>query len=110
MAKMNIKKGDTVVVISGKDKGVQGKVLTAFPKTDRVVVEKVNVVKKHKKPRSQRDMGGIIEQEAAINASNVMLVCPKCGKATRAAHKLVEDGAKVKSIRVCKKCGETFDK
>ena len=110
MANMNIKKGDTVVVISGKDKAVKGKVLTALPKENKVVVEKVNVVTKHRKPRNQRDLGGIIKQEGAIDASNVMLVCPKCGKATRAGHKLVEDGTKVKSIRVCKKCGETFDK
>lgn len=107
MAKMNIKKDDTVVVISGEDKGVKGKVLAAMPKANKVIVEKVNIATKHRKPRSQRDQGGIIKQEAPINASNVMLFCEKCGKPSRAAHKVLEDG---KKIRVCVKCGETFDK
>lgn len=107
MAKMNIKKDDTVVVISGEDKGKKGKVLTALPKDNKVIVEKVNIVTKHRKPRSQKDQGGIIKQEAAINASNVMLVCEKCGKATRVGHKVLDNG---KKVRVCVKCGDTFDK
>lgn len=103
---MNIKKGDTVVVIAGKDNGKKGKVLEVSPKTNRVVVEDVNVLVKHKKPRSAQDKGGIIKSEHPIDASNVMVVCSACGKATRVAHKDV-DG---KNARVCKKCGASLDK
>lgn len=106
MAGLHIKKDDKVVVITGKDKGKEGKVLVAMPKSGKVVVEGVNVVTKHAKPRGQMDPGGIKKNEAAIDASNVMLVCPKCGKGTRAARKILDNGTKV---RVCKKCGETFD-
>lgn len=105
--KIHVKKDDLVIVISGKDKGKQGKVLSAMPKQGKVIVEGVNIATKHKKPRAMGQPGGIIKQEAAIYASKVMLVCPRCGKATRLAHKLLEDGNKV---RLCKKCGETFDK
>ena len=101
MKKLNVKKDDTVVVISGKDKGKQGKVLTAFPAEERVVVQGANMVTRHRKPRKQGETGGRIEHEGTINASNVMLVCPKCDKTTRVAHK-IEDG---KKIRVCKHCG-----
>lgn len=107
MAKLHVKKDDTVVVISGKDKGKQGKVLTAHPSEGKVLVQGVNIVTRHKKPRGQKDPGGIIHQEGAIDATNVMLVCQKCGKATRLAHKMLENG---KKVRVCKKCGDTFDK
>lgn len=107
MARMQIKKDDKVVVITGKDKGKKGKVLVAEPGAGRVVIEKVNMVTKHEKPRGQRKPGGIVHQEAPINASNVMLVCSKCGKATRLGFKLLKDG---KKVRVCKKCGDTFDK
>ena len=103
---MNIRKDDTVVVITGKDKGKEGKVLQAMPKEGKILISGVNMVTKHKKPRGQSDPGGIIHQEAPIDASNAMLVCSKCGKATRIAHKLLDDGSKV---RVCKKCGDTFD-
>ena len=106
---MQIRSKDTVVVITGKDKGKQGKVLTAFPKTGKVVVEGVAIATKHQKPRQQGVPGGIVKQEAAIDASNVMLVCPSCKKATRAAHKLVKVGEKTKSVRVCKKCGAQID-
>ena len=98
---MNIKKDDKVVVLSGKDKGKQGKVLTADPKAVKVTVEGVNVATKHQKPRKQGDEGGIIKVETPIYASKVQLVCPKCGKATRVGHK-IENG---KKTRVCKKCG-----
>lgn len=104
---MHIRKEDKVVVISGKDKGKKGKVLVAEPKAGRLVVEKVNMATKHEKPKGQGKPGGIVKQEAPIHASKVMLVCGKCGKATRIAFKLLSDGGKV---RVCKKCGETFDK
>lgn len=81
--------------------------LQAMPKEGKILISGVNMVTKHKKPRGQSDPGGIIHQEAPIDASNAMLVCSKCGKATRIAHKLLDDGSKV---RVCKKCGDTFDK
>jgi len=103
---MNIKKNDTVLVIAGKDKGTKGKILEVSPKSERVVVEGVNVLVKHKKPRSAQDKGGIIKSEHSIDASNVMVVCETCGKATRVAHKIV-DG---KNVRICKKCGASLDK
>ena len=98
---MNIKREDKVVVLSGKDKGKQGKVIKADPKAMKVIVEGVNVATKHQKPRKQGEEGGIIKVETPIYASKVQLVCPKCGKATRVAHKIA-DG---KKTRVCKKCG-----
>ena len=101
---MNIKKNDKVVVLSGKDRGKQGKVLEAMPADRKVVVEGVNVASCHVKPRKQGDEGGIIRREIPMYVSKVMLVCPKCGKATRVGHKTV-DG---KNVRVCKKCGETI--
>ena len=98
---MNIKKDDKVIVLSGKDKGKQGEVMVAEPKTGKVIVKGVNVATKHQKPQKQGQEGGIIKVETPIYASKVQLVCPKCGKATRVAHK-VADG---KKVRVCKKCG-----
>ena len=98
---MNIKKDDKVIVLSGKDKGKQGEVLVAEPKAGKVIVKGVNVATKHQKPQKQGQEGGIIKVETPIYASKVMLVCPKCGKATRVGHKIV-DG---KKTRVCKKCG-----
>ena len=98
---MNIRRDDKVVVLSGKDKGVEGKVLKADPKAGKVVVEGVNVATKHQKPRTQGEEGGIIKVETPIYACKVMVVCPKCKKPTRVAHKLT-DG---KKVRVCKKCG-----
>ena len=98
---MNVKKGDTVVVLSGKDKGKQGKVQGTIPSESKVVVEGVNVVTCHTKPRRQGEEGGIVKREAAIYASKVQGVCPKCGKGTRVAHKIA-DG---KKTRVCKHCG-----
>lgn len=107
MANLHIKRDDKVVVISGKDKGKTGKVLLTEPKTGKLIVEKVNMVTKHEKPKGQGKPGGIMHQEAPLYASKVMLVCEKCGKATRLGFKMLEDGSKV---RVCKKCGDTFDK
>ena len=98
---MNIRKDDKVVVISGKDKGKEGKVLIADPKAGKLVVAGVNVATKHQKPRKQGEEGGIIKVETPIYACKVMVVCPKCGKPTRVAHKL--DAGK--NVRVCKKCG-----
>ena len=98
---MKIKKDDKVVVLAGKDKGKQGKVLVADPKGGKVVVEGVNVATKHQKPQGQNREGGIIKIETPIYVSKVQLVCPKCGKGTRVGYKLA-DG---KKVRVCKKCG-----
>ena len=98
---MNIRKDDKVIVLSGKDKGKEGKVLSADPKGGKVIVEGVNVASKHMRPRKQGEQGGIIKMETPIYACKVMVVCPKCGKPTRVAHKL-ENG---KNVRVCKKCG-----
>ena len=103
---MHVKKGDTVKVISGKDKGKTGVVLTALPKKDRVLIEGVNIVKKHTKPNQANPQGGIVSQEAAIHVSNVMLLDPKSGEPTRVGYK-VEDG---KKVRVAKKSGEKLDK
>jgi len=99
---MHVKKGDKVMVISGKDKGKTGVILSAFPKKDRVLVEGVNIVKKHTKPNQANPQGGILEQEASIHVSNVMLIDPKSGEPTRVGYK-VEDG---KKVRVAKKSGE----
>lgn len=104
--KMSIKKGDIVLVIAGKDKGKTGKVLETNPKDAKVLVDGVNIVTKHKKPKSQQDKGGIVKKPAAIEASNVQVVCGVCGKATRVSHKTV-DG---KNVRICKKCGASLDK
>ena len=104
--KLHVKKGDTVQVLSGKDKGKEGKILTALPKKGKVIVEGVNKVKRHNKPSQTNPQGGIVTKEAAISSSKVMVVCPKCKKPTRIAHK-VENG---KSVRACKHCGEVLDK
>jgi len=101
MNTMSIKKGDTVIVLSGKDKGKKGTVLSVMPETRKVVVEKINVVSRHQKPRQQGEQGGIVKKEAPIYACKVMRVCPKCGKPTRPASKVTGD----KRVRVCKKCG-----
>lgn len=98
---MNVKKGDTVIVLSGKDKGKQGKVLGTVPSEAKVVVEGINMVTCHVKPRKQGETSGIVQREAAMYASKVQVVCPKCNKGTRIAHK-IENG---KKTRVCKHCG-----
>ena len=102
MNTISIKKDDLVVVLSGKDKGKQCKVLSVIPSESKVVVEGVNVATKHKKATSQTEQGGIVKKEAPIYACKVQRVCPKCNKPTRPAHKLLADG---KKVRVCKKCG-----
>ena len=104
--KMTIKSGDSVVVIAGKDKGKTGKVTAVYADENRVLVDNVNIVSKHQKPKSQQDKGGIFKRPAPIEASNVLVVCPVCGKATRVGHKEV-DG---KKFRACKKCGASLDK
>ncbi len=106
MKKMHVKRGDLVRVISGKDKGKEGKVVIAIPEDNKVVVEGVAMVKKHQKARRQGEESGIVMKEAAIDASNVLRVCPKCGKAVRTGVKVLEDGSKA---RYCKKCDEMFN-
>ena len=99
---MNVRRDDNVVVISGRDKGKKGKVLKADPKSGKLIVEGVQVGSRHVKPRKEGEEGGIIKKETPIFACKVMVVCPKCEKPTRPAHKLLADG---KKVRVCKKCG-----
>ena len=106
MAHMHVKKGDKVQIISGKDKGKQGVILEAYPSKNRVIVEGVNVVKKHSKPTQVNPQGGIVEQEAAIHVSNVMPLDPKSNEPTRVGYK-VENG---KKIRIAKKSGQSLDK
>ena len=104
--KLHVKAKDQVIVIAGKDKGKKGAITAAFPKTGKVIVEGVNLVTKHQKPRGQGMPGGIVHKEAAIDASNVMLVCQKCGKPARYGWKINADGSKT---RICKKCHEQID-
>ena len=105
--KLHVKKGDTVLVLSGKDKGKKGKVIEALPKKSKVVVEGVNKVKRHTKPSQSMPQGGSIVKEAAMHAAKVQLVCPSCDKATRIKKTALASGA---MARTCKKCGEIIDK
>ena len=106
---MHVKKGDKVVVIAGKDKGKSGKVLTSLPKTNRVIVEGVNMVTKHKKASRDMQQDGILHHEGSINASNVLVYCSKCKQGVRTGVKVTGTGDKAKKVRVCKKCGEIFE-
>ncbi len=103
---MTVKKGDNVVVIAGKEKGKTGKVVEVFPKDNRVLVDGLNIVTKHQKARKQDEKSAIVKKSAPIEASNVMVVCPVCGKATRVAHNEIEG----KKVRTCKKCAASLDK
>lgn len=105
--KLHVKKGDTVIVLSGKDKGKKGKIISCLPKDGRVVVEGVNIVKKHTRPTQRSPQGGIKEQEVPIRSSKVSLVCPSCKKPTRVGKKILADGTKAK---VCRKCQETIER
>jgi large subunit ribosomal protein L24 len=105
--KMHVKKGDTVIVISGKDTGKKGKIIDVDAKNGRVYVDKVNVVSRHTKPTKGAPQGGIVKQEAALHSSNVMLYCGRCGMGVRIAKDIAPDGHKQ---RVCVKCGTRFDK
>lgn len=102
--KLHVKKGDMVMVISGKDAGNKGKVLEVFPGKDRVVVEKANIVKKHQKPTKSTPQGGIMDKESPIHVSNVMLFCTECNSVTRKSVKITGEG----KVRVCKKCGHNL--
>jgi len=106
MSKLHVKKGDKVKVIAGKDRGKEGEILKAFPKENRVIVKGVNIVKKHVRPTQENPQGGILEKEAPIHSSNVMLVCGKCGEPSRTGKKVLDNGEKV---RYCKKCEEDID-
>jgi len=103
---VNIKKNDTVLVTNGKDRGKRGKVRRALPKDDRVVVEGLNMIKRHSRARRAARQAGIVELEAAIHVSNVMLVCDKCKKPAKVGYKTLEDGRKV---RICRACDEPID-
>ena len=108
MSKVHVKTGDKVVVINGKDRGKQGKVMQVSPSEGKVIVEGVNIVSKHVKPRKMGEAGGIIKAESALYADKVQLVCPKCGRPTRVGHMIDDKG---KKVRVCKKadCGAKFE-
>jgi len=103
---MKIRKDDTVLVIAGKDKGKKGKVRESLPKESRVVVEGVNMVKRHMRPRGTTRQAGIIEREASLHVSNIMLLCTKCNRPTRIGFRFLEGGTKV---RICRRCGEVID-
>ena len=103
--KVHVRKNDTVIVVSGTDMGKTGEVLKVIPKNGKVIVKGVNIVSKHQKPNRENMNGGIVQKEAPLYSSKVMLYCTKCKSATRISNKLLDDGTKV---RVCKKCGETF--
>lgn len=105
--KMHVKKGDQVVLLSGKDKGKRGNVLVAMPREGRVIVEGVNIIKRHTRPSARNQHGGIIEREAPVYAAKVMLVCKNCHKPSRTGSKVLADGT---HVRFCKKCGEVLDK
>ncbi|ABK17253.1 50S ribosomal protein L24 [Syntrophobacter fumaroxidans] len=101
-----IKKNDTVMVVTGKDKGKSGKVLRVIYKKDRAIVEKLNMIKRHMKPSQQNRQGGILEKESPIHISNLMLICAKCTDPTRVGYKVLDDN---KKVRFCKKCNEVID-
>ncbi|MBN1552426.1 50S ribosomal protein L24 [bacterium] len=105
--KCNVKKNDQVLVIAGKELGKKGKVLKVFPKSNRVIVEGLNFIKKSQRPSQRSQKGGIIEKEAPIHLSNVMVICARCNAPTRIGRSELQDG---KRVRVCKKCGELLDK
>ena len=105
MNKVHVKTGDTVVILSGKDRGSKGKILAVSPKEGKVIIEGHNMVTKHVKPRRMGEQGGFVKAEGAMYACKVQIVCPHCGKPTRVGHKLYEDGTKG---RICKKCGESL--
>ena len=106
MALKRLKKNDTVMIIAGRERGKTGKVLRVLPESGRVLVERLNLVKRHTKPRGQQQGGGIIEKEASLHLSNVLPVCGRCNKATRVGRKRLDDG---KSVRICRKCGEQME-
>lgn len=107
ISRFHIKKNDLVMVVHGKEKGKSGRVLSVVPEKEKILIEKINFVKRHSRPHGQQRRGGIIEKEAPLHISNVMLLCEKCNKPVRVGHRVVEGG---KKVRACRKCGEIFDK
>ena len=103
---MQIRKNDSVIVIGGKERGKTGKVLRVVPDKDTVIIERLNMVKRHTKPRGPQQPGGIVEKEAAIHASNIKILCDKCNAPVRVGHKILADG---KKIRICRRCNEALD-
>lgn len=103
---LSIKKNDTVLVISGREKGKKGRVISVLPLKDKLLIEKINIIKRHMKPSKKYSQGGIIEKEATLHISKVMLLCPKCGKPTRIGNTVLSDG---KKARICKKCREVIE-
>jgi large subunit ribosomal protein L24 len=103
---VQIRKNDSVIVIGGKERGKTGKVLRVVPDKDAVIIERLNMVKRHTKPRGPQQPGGIVEKEAAIHASNIMILCDKCNAPVRVGHKILADG---KKIRICRRCNEALD-
>ena len=103
---MQIRKNDSVIVIGGKERGKTGKVLRVMPDKDAMIIERLNMVKRHTKPRGPQQPGGIVEKEAAIHASNIMILCDKCNAPVRVGHKVLADG---KKIRICRRCNEALD-
>ncbi len=106
MALKRLKKNDTVMIIAGRERGKTGKVLRVLPEEGRVLVERLNLVKRHTKPRSQQQAGGIVEKEASLHLSNVLPVCGRCNKPTRVGRKRLDDG---KAVRICRRCGEQME-
>lgn len=106
MSKLHVKKGDKVLVLTGKDKGKKGKILQVFPKKKRAIVEGINLMKKHTRPTQKSQQGGIVEREGTICISNVQIICPSCGAATRTGNREIDKG----KVRVCKKCKQDIDK
>ncbi len=104
---MNVHREDTVVILTGKDRGKKGRVIRVITKGEKALVEKINMVKRHTRPNQELPQGGIVEKEAPIHISNLQVICLKCGKPTRVSHKTLSSGQKA---RVCKKCGEILDK
>ena len=100
---LRVRKGDKVIVLAGKDKGKSGKVLRAMPKADKLLIESINIIKRHQRPRKQGEKGQILQMPSPIHVSNVMLICPKCSKPTRVGYRLEGEG----KLRICKKCGGT---
>jgi len=105
--RFSLKKNDLVMVMAGKEKGKSGRILKVFPRKNRALIEKINFIKRHTRPSGQTKQGGIIEREAPIHVSNVMVICEKCNLPIRVGKKILDDG---KKVRVCKKCGELLDK
>ena len=105
--KFHVKKNDLVMVVSGKEQGKSGRILKVLPEKEKVIIEKINFIKRHARPHGKQRQGGILEKEAPLHLSNVMLLCEKCNKAVRVGHRVVEGN---KKARYCRKCGEILDK